>query len=81
MNKDIANLKDITVLYVEDEIDLRNLTSSVLKSFTKKQLIASNGKEGYELFLKYEMEIDLIITDINMPLLDGLEMIKKNKRN
>lgn len=79
MNKDIANLKDITVLYVEDEIDLRNLTSSVLKSFTKKQLIASNGKEGYELFLKYEMEIDLIITDINMPLLDGLEMIKKIK--
>ncbi|WP_066358238.1 EAL domain-containing response regulator [Aliarcobacter cryaerophilus] len=79
MNNDISNLKNITVLYVEDEKDLREVTSSILQSFTKNQYIAANGQEGYELFLKYNSEIDLIISDINMPILNGLEMIKKIK--
>ena len=76
---DISNLKNITVLYVEDEKDLREVTSSILQSFTKNQYIAANGQEGYELFLKHNSEIDLIISDINMPILNGLEMIKKIK--
>ncbi|RBQ28367.1 EAL domain-containing response regulator [Aliarcobacter vitoriensis] len=79
MNNDISNLKNITVLYVEDEKDLREITSSILQSFTKNQFIASNGQEGYNLFLENELEIDLIITDINMPILNGLDMIKKIK--
>ncbi len=49
---DISNLKNITVLYVEDEKDLREVTSSILQSFTKNQYIAANGQEGYELFFK-----------------------------
>src|SRR5574344_2457708 len=76
---DISNLKNITVLYVEDEKDLREVTSSILQSFTKNQYIAANGQEGYELFLKHNSDIDLIISDINMPILNGLEMIKKIK--
>ncbi|PRN00339.1 EAL domain-containing response regulator [Aliarcobacter cryaerophilus] len=79
MNNDISNLKNITVLYVEDEKDLREVTSSILQSFTKNQYIATNGQEGYELFLKHDSDIDLIISDINMPILNGLEMIKKIK--
>ncbi|AXK48423.1 diguanylate cyclase [Aliarcobacter trophiarum LMG 25534] len=79
MNNDISNLKNITVLYVEDEKDLREVTSSILQSFTKNQYVATNGQEGYELFLKYDSDIDLIISDINMPILNGLEMIKKIK--
>ncbi|MGJ0371458.1 EAL domain-containing protein [Aliarcobacter cryaerophilus] len=79
MNNDISNLKNITVLYVEDEKDLREVTSSILQSFTKNQYIAANGQEGYELFLKHDSDIDLIISDINMPILNGLEMIKKIK--
>ena len=76
---DISNLKNITVLYVEDEKDLREVTSSILQSFTKNQYIATNGQEGYDLFLKHDSDIDLIISDINMPILNGLEMIKKIK--
>src|SRR5574344_1409963 len=79
MNNDISNLKNITVLYVEDEKDLREVTSSILQSFTKNQYIATNGQEGYDLFLKHDSDIDLIISDINMPILNGLEMIKKIK--
>ncbi len=79
MIDNIDILKNITILYAEDEADLRDVTSSILKSFTKNQYIATNGKEAYELFLKYEDEIDLIITDINMPVLNGLDFIKKLK--
>ncbi|WP_418180227.1 EAL domain-containing protein [Aliarcobacter lanthieri] len=79
MNNDISNLKNITVLYVEDEKDLREITSSILQSFTKKQFVAANGQEGYNIFLENELEIDLIITDINMPILNGLDMVKKIK--
>jgi len=79
MNDDISNLKNVTVLYVEDEKELRELTHSVLKSFTKKQFVAQNGQEGYDLFLENELEIDLIISDVHMPVLNGLDMIKKIK--
>ena len=50
MNNDISNLKNITVLYVEDEKDLREVTSSILQSFTKINILQTNGQEGYELF-------------------------------
>ena len=45
-----------------------------------KQYVAQNGQEGLELFKKYESEIDLIITDVNMPILNGLDMVKEIKK-
>ena len=76
-------LKNINILYVEDEDDVRNLTSSILSKFLKNVVHAANGKEGLELFEKYnntpdsEFTIDLIVTDINMPKMNGLEMIRE----
>ncbi|MDX4039102.1 EAL domain-containing response regulator [Aliarcobacter skirrowii] len=79
MNKEIDRLKNINVLYAEDEKELRDITSEFLKSFTKTQYVASNGEEGFNLFLEHQDSIDLIITDINMPILSGMDMIKKIK--
>ncbi|MDY0192791.1 MAG: EAL domain-containing protein [Aliarcobacter butzleri] len=79
MINNISILKNISILYVEDEKDLREVTHEILKSFTKNQYIAENGQEGLELFKKYEKNIDLIVTDINMPILNGLEMAKEIK--
>ncbi len=81
MNKDFLN--DINILYVEDENDVRILTSNILEKFLNRTVQASNGKEGLELFKKYnedeksEFKIDLIVTDINMPKMNGLEMIRE----
>jgi len=79
MIENISILKNITILYAEDEDNLREITLNILKGFTKKQFIAKNGKEGLALFKEHEDQIDLIITDINMPLMNGLTMIKKIK--
>ncbi|MDX4050543.1 EAL domain-containing protein [Aliarcobacter skirrowii] len=79
MNKEIDRLKNVNVLYAEDEKELRDITSEFLKSFTKTQYVASNGEDGFNLFLEHQDSIDLIITDINMPILSGMDMIKKIK--
>ncbi|MEA3316061.1 MAG: EAL domain-containing protein [Campylobacterota bacterium] len=79
MTLDVSRLKEITVLYCEDEVSLREVTNGILKSFTKKQYIAEDGAIGLEYFKKYKDEIDLIITDVNMPNMSGLEMSKEIK--
>ena len=76
MNPDVSRLKEITVLYCEDEKDLRDATIGILKNFTKQQFIAEDGAEGLKLFKENKDEIDLIITDVNMPNMNGLEMSK-----
>jgi len=80
MKKNISNLKNIKILYAEDELSLREITLNILKGFTKDQYVATNGIEGLELFKKHQEDIDLIITDVNMPLMNGLEMIKEIKK-
>ena len=77
---DKSFLKTINILYVEDEVEVRELTSSFLRKFVNSITLASNGQEGLDIFKKHFHDenletIDLIITDINMPKLNGLEMI------
>jgi diguanylate cyclase (GGDEF)-like protein len=79
MNSSAVNLQDITVLYCEDEADLRNVTGDVIKQFTKEVFLAENGKIGLEIFKEHADDIDLIITDVNMPEMNGLEMAKEIK--
>ena len=80
MINNISILKNITILYAEDEKDLREVTHQILKGFTKKQYVAQNGQEGLELFKAHENEIDLIITDVNMPVMNGFDMVKEIKK-
>ena len=68
---------NITALYVEDEKEVRNTLSSMIGDMFKNFITASNGQEGLDIFIKDQDTIDIIITDINMPELNGLEMIEK----
>ncbi|WP_373035165.1 diguanylate cyclase [Sulfurimonas sp.] len=65
---------DVTILYVEDEIDIRESLGKFLKRFTDKLYIAKNGKEGLELYKKHKP--DIVISDIKMPIMNGIEMLK-----
>jgi diguanylate cyclase (GGDEF)-like protein len=72
-------LKNVVILYVEDEPLLRDIIVKSLSAFTKNQYVAKDGVEGLELFKQHSDEIDLVITDINMPRMNGLEMSKEIK--
>jgi C4-dicarboxylate-specific signal transduction histidine kinase len=65
---------DITVLFVEDEDVLRAIYERILDKYVARLFVAENGKEGLSLFREHKP--DLIITDIQMPVMDGLEMIE-----
>ncbi|WP_419766731.1 response regulator [Arcobacter sp.] len=74
MNKDF--FKQLNILYVEDQEEIRNFTSNILNSIIGKLFVCNDGEEGLESF-KNNPDIDLIIADINMPKMNGLEMIKR----
>lgn len=68
--------KNITILFVEDDGDVRENASRILKRRSKELFIAKDGADGLEVFNK-EKSIDVIITDIQMPVMNGLEMAKQ----
>ncbi len=65
-------IKECKILYVEDDISAQEEIAFFLEKRAKELFIASNGEEGLELFKKYRP--DIVITDIQMPKLNGLEM-------
>ena len=77
MNKEI--LENVSVLYVEDEKDVREFTTKLLRSLVKEVYSAEDGLDGLEQFKKNKDSIDLIVSDINMPRMDGLEMCAQIK--
>ena len=70
--------KDITVLVVEDNGDLRKFLYSILQS-KYNVLLAENGKAG--LLMSRTDKPDFIITDVTMPVMDGITMIKEIKQD
>ncbi|MCK5294813.1 MAG: response regulator [Arcobacteraceae bacterium] len=74
----IEKLKNLRILYVEDEDQLRDTTAKSLNTIIPNITVALNGEDGLEKF--NSGDFDLIITDLEMPLMSGVEMIK-NIRN
>lgn len=74
---DLNCLKDCVLLYVEDEHSVQNQTKMILDDFVKEVKVANDGEEGLKIAL--EEEIDIIVTDIMMPHMNGIDMIKALK--
>lgn len=77
MTIDKALLKRLRLLYVEDDETIRNELSLLLGNFFAEVLTAKDGQEGLDTFFKNKDSIDIILTDVNMPVLDGIEMVKQ----
>ena len=75
MNKQI--LENITVLYAEDETIIQKGITETLNLFDINVICAKDGQEGLSIFESNKEKIDLILTDIKMPKINGLEMIEK----
>ncbi|WP_420265661.1 diguanylate cyclase [Candidatus Magnetominusculus dajiuhuensis] len=65
------------VLYVEDEAVIRDSIARFLRRRIKDLLLASNGEEGLEIYKKENP--DIVVTDIMMPIMDGIEMSREIK--
>lgn len=70
-------LKDLTILYVEDDETIKSNTIITLKLVSAIVIDASNGKEGLEKFKENVNNIDIILTDLSMPIMNGLEMVEE----
>ncbi len=81
MNINVNDLKKITVLYVEDEDVIRTQTADIFQSVFKETFIAQNGQEALNLFIENQNKIDIIISDINMPVMTGIEMAEHIAKN
>ena len=69
---------DFTILYVEDEVETQELMKTILESYFKKVLVASNGEEGLAIYK--EESPDIVLSDISMPIMDGLTMAEEIKK-
>lgn len=71
-------VQQLTVLVVDDDRITTAILSSMLDKYADNVIVASNGEEGLSLFKKYQPEI--VLTDINMPRMGGLEMVEEIRK-
>jgi len=71
-------LKHLTLLYVEDEPLIRANASEYFNRYCKKVFEAKDGQEGLDIYHAHKP--DLIISDINMPKLNGLEFASQIRK-
>ncbi|MCW1359681.1 response regulator transcription factor [Campylobacter sp. US33a] len=72
-----TNFKKLSLLIVEDEESIRETLIDALKPYFLKILIAQNGNEGLKKFKKFKP--NLVLSDISMPIMNGLDMAKEIK--
>lgn len=73
--------KDLSLLYVEDDEVLRNKTAVIFKNLFNKTDVAENGIDALDKYIEYyesnDKYYDVIISDIQMPCLDGIGLTKE----
>lgn len=74
-------LKNSTLLYLEDDEVIRKETKSIFEKVFKKVYVGEDGQFGLDLYSEHKDEIDIILTDINMPNVDGIEFMSEVRKN
>lgn len=75
----ISALKEANIIYVEDDETIRRPFSKILGMAFKDVYVAVNGQEALDMlndFKEKNQTIDLIISDVTMPIMDGYELLK-----
>ncbi|GJQ20312.1 MAG: hypothetical protein HBSIN02_06670 [Bacteroidia bacterium] len=65
-----------TILLVDDEASVREITAETLQMFQYRVLVAENGVEAVAQFARHAEEIDVILMDLMMPVMDGPSAIR-----
>lgn len=77
-NLDLKCLNSLKILYAEDDLLVQKQTKNILESIVQKVYLASNGKEALELY--QNNSIDIIITDITMPNMSGIDFSREVRK-
>jgi PAS domain S-box-containing protein len=80
MSSDNKLLNRLRVLYVEDDEHVRSELTLLLSKFFKTVYTAKDGQEGLDLYHEHKENLDLVIADINMPNLNGIEMVQQIRK-
>lgn len=74
MQSAYKELKNLTILYVEDNEDVSRVTAMVLEEYLGRILLAKNGAQALGLFNTHA--VDIVLTDILMPKMNGIEFAR-----
>lgn len=75
MKNNLKIYSTLNILCVEDDENILNIYKEMFALIFQNVYFAKNGKDGYETFL--QENVDIVLTDYNMPLMDGLQMSQK----
>ena len=77
----VACTKSLDILFVEDHDDLRETTTEILKNFFNIVGSAQNGEDAIEMYREYQSihgrTYDIVLSDIQMPILNGIELTEQ----
>lgn len=76
----MASLAGASILIVEDEAELRNLFSLILEMEGFTVLQASDGQKGLDILASHPGDIRMVITDLNLPKVGGMDLINQARR-
>lgn len=71
--------KRLTIVYAEDDVETSSNYAIILREYFKNVYIASNGKQALELY--ESKKPDVVLLDISMPIIDGLEVAQRIRQN
>lgn len=77
-NKELLNKKSFTVLYAEDDEPIREAITKGLKGIFACVYSVSNGQDALKVLNKHK--IDIVVSDICMPKIDGIELIRRIRK-
>jgi len=65
------------ILVVDDEAAIRDLAHTILENYGYRVLVAADGTEAINVYMRHGAEIRLVVTDVDMPMMDGAQMIQR----
>ena len=77
----VLNNDSFTILVAEDNEDMRDFICGLLSTKFNTVIPASNGAIAWQILQEKQTKIHLVVSDIMMPEMDGLELVKKAKEN
>lgn len=72
-----GNRKTPTIMFVDDAKTFRIRMENIIKQGGRNVILAANGQEAFDTLTKGNKPIDLIISDVEMPMVDGYELFRK----